>query len=347
VTALGREAGAAGARLDAAGAVVGSSPRTLQRGPEAGGVKADGRHEAARTRLPAHTLGGAERQRVLAAANRPAVAGLPPSQRVPRLADPGESRAAASSCYRVLREAGQVAPRGKAKAPGRRRPTAWVAHGPTPRWSGDITYLASPVAGLFFYLSLILDVCSRTIVGGEVHPEPASAHASARFRQAHVREGVGDGKVVRHAANGSPRTGATLLVTLPRLGVVAAFSRPAVSNDNPSSEALFKTCTYRPGVPDRPCESLEHTRTWVAGFARWYHGEQRHRGSRFVTPGARHRGADVAVLAQRKAVYEAARQQHPERWSGDIRNWDQPPTVSLNPDQSNHQKRPESTQNQN
>ena len=140
--------------------------------------------------------------------------------------------------------------------------------------------------------------------------------------------------------------GATLLVTLQRLGVVASFSRPSVSNDNPYSESLFKTCKYRPGFPDRAFESLEHARAWVAGFADWYNDEHRHSGIRFVTPGERHRGEDTAVLAQRKAVYEAARKEHPERWSGDIRNWERPATVSLNPDKSNHQKRPEPTQNQ-
>ena len=110
---------------------------------------------------------------------------------------------------------------------------------------------------------------------------------------------------------------------------------------------MFKTCKYRPGFPDKPFASLGHARDWVAGFVPWYNDEHRHSGIRFVTPGERHKGDDIAVLEQRKAVYEAAREEHPERWSGDIRNWDRPETVSLNPNKSDHQKTQESTQNQN
>ena len=119
-----------------------------------------------------------------------------------------------------------------------------------------------------------------------------------------------------------------------------------MSNDNPYSEALFKTCKYRPGFPDKPFASLGHARDWVAGFVPWYNAEHRHSGIRFVTPGERHSGGGIAVLEQRKAVYAAARNEHPERWSGDTRNWERPETVSLNPDKSGHQKTQEPTQNQ-
>ena len=188
---------------------------------------------------------------------------------------------------------------------------------------------------------------SRKIVGREIHTEQTGEHASVLFRKAHLREGVADGELVLHSDNGSPMKGATLLVTLQRLGVVPSFSRPSVSNDNPYSEALFKTCKYRPGFPDKPFASLGHARDWVAGFVPWYNDEHRHSGIRFVTPGERHHGDDIDVLEQRKVVYEAARKAHPERWSGDIRNWDRPETVSLNPNKSDHQKKQESTQNQN
>ena len=345
--ALVHEACAAGARLEAACAVLGISPRTLQRWPEEGKVKADGRQAAARKRTPANKLSVAERQGILAVANRPEFAGLPPSQMVPRLADQGEYLASEASFYRVLREADQLAHRGKAQAPRQRRPRGWVATDPNQLWSWDITYLASTVAGLFFYLYLILDVFSRKIVGWEVHTEQTSDHAAVLFRQTHLREGVANGELVLHSDNGSPMKGATLLVTLQRLGVVASFSRPSVSNDNPYSEALFKTCKYRPGFPEQPFESLQHARTWVAGFVHWYNEEHRHSSIRFVTPGERHRGEDMAILEQRKAVYEAARKAHPERWSGDIRNWERPATVTLNPDKSDHQKKLESPQNQN
>jgi hypothetical protein len=125
--------------------------------------------------------------------------------------------------------------------------------------------------------------------------------------------------------------GATLLVTLQRLGVIPSFSRPSVSNDNPYSEALFKTCKYRPAFPEKPFESLTHSREWVAGFVQWYNEEHHHSSIRFVTPGQRHCGEDAAILEQRKAVYEEAKAKKPARWSGDIRNWERIETVSLNP----------------
>lgn len=341
------EACAAGARLEAVCARLGLSPRTLQRWQEGGGVKVDGRQAAARERTPANKLSAEERRQILEVANRSEWASLPPSQIVPRLADQGVYIASEASFYRVLREADQRAHRGKAKAPSHSRPRAWVATGPNQVWTWDITYLASTVMGLFFYLYLILDVFSRKIIGWEVHAEQSSDHAATLFRQAHWRESIGDAELVLHSDNGSPMKGATLLATLQRLGVVASFSRPSVSNDNPYSEALFKTCKYRPGFPEQPFESLSQARTWVAGFAQWYNEEHRHSGIRFVTPGERHRGEDQAVLEHRKAVYQAARQAHPERWTGNIRTWDRPVMVSLNPDKSNHQERPKPSQNEN
>ena len=336
--ALIREAGAAGARLEAACAVLDVSPRTWQRWQADGGVKVDGRHATAQARTPANALSPAERQRLLEVANRPELAGQPPSQIVPRLADRGEYLASEATFYRVLRAADPGAHRGKAKAPSHSRPPAWVATGPNQVWSWDITYLACAVAGLFFYLYLILDVFSRKIVGWEIHTEQTSDHAAALFRKAHLREGVAANTLVLHSDNGSPMKGATLLVTLQRLGVVPSFSRPAVSNDNPYSEALFKTCKYHPGFPEQPFASLEHARTWVAGFVHWYNDEHRHSSIRFVTPSERHRGDDAVILEQRKAVYEAARHTHPERWSGATRNWERPSSVSLNPSKPAPQK---------
>ncbi len=155
MTALVREACAAGACLESACGVLGISARTLQRWTEGGAVKEDGRLAAGQMRTPANKLSPEERQRIVATANSAEFAGLPPSQIVPRLADQGEYIASEASFYRVLREAGQMAHRGKAKAPSRRRPPAWIATGPNQLWSWDITYLASTVAGLFFYLYLI------------------------------------------------------------------------------------------------------------------------------------------------------------------------------------------------
>ena len=128
--------------------------------------------------------------------------------------------------------------------------------------------------------------------------------------------------------------GATMLATLQRLGVMPSLSRPSVSNDNPYSEALFKTLKYHPGFPDKPFDTVGEAREWVAGFEHWYNEIHRHSGLKFVTPGQRHRGEDSAILAQRTILYEAAKAQYPERWSGPIRDWQPENIVYLNPAKS-------------
>jgi hypothetical protein len=124
-----------------------------------------------------------------------------------------------------------------------------------------------------------------------------------------------------------------MLATLQRLGVVPSFSRPSVSNDNPYSESLFGTMKYTPAYPSKPFASLDAAREWVHSFVRWYNHAHRHSAIQFVTPAERHSGRDRAILAQRKAVYEAAKQRRPERWSGTTRNWSPVGDVWLNPDQ--------------
>ena len=334
MTACIDEACAAGARLTQACRVVAISPRTLQRWCEAGEVKADGRKQAGQQRVPANKLTEDERRQILAIANEPEFAHMPPSQIVPILADRGRYLASESSFYRVLREADQLAHRGKAKAPRHHRPTPLQASAANQLWSWDITYLATTVKGWFFYLYLIMDVYSRKIVGWEVFESESAQHAAAVFHKAHLREGVGAESLALHSDNGSPMKGATMLATLQRLGVMPSFSRPSVSNDNPYSEALFKTLKYHPGFPDKPFNSLQDAREWVAGFQHWYNEVHRHSALKFVTPGQRHRGEDIAILAQRNTLYAEAKVQRPERWSGATRNWEHEEVVFLNPNKS-------------
>ncbi len=325
------EACQAGARLSQACRVVGISARTLQRWREVGGVKVDGRKAAAEQREPANKLSEQERSQILSIANSAAFAQMPPSQIVPALADQGRYIASESSFYRVLNEAGQLAHRGKAKAPRHQRPTPLQASAPNQLWSWDITYLPTTIQGVFFYLYLIMDVYSRKIVGWEVFETESADHAASVFHKTHLREGIAGNALVLHSDNGSPMKGATMLATLQWLGVIPSFSRPSVSDDNPYSEALFKTLKYHPGFPDKPFDSLEQAREWVAGFQRWYNEVHRHSALKFVTPDQRHRGEDTVILAQRSALYEAAKAQRPDRWSGPTRNWQPEDIVYLNP----------------
>ena len=111
--------------------------------------------------------------------------------------------------------------------------------------------------------------------------------------------------------------------------MMLSFSPPAVSDDNPRWESLFRALKYAPAYPSKPCESVEVVR-WNHGFVQWYNNEHRHSASRYVTPCQRHSGEDQGQLKRRAAVYEAARQRNPERWSGEIRNWHPVKGVWLN-----------------
>ena len=124
-----------------------------------------------------------------------------------------------------------------------------------------------------------------------------------------------------------------MLATLQKLGVVPSFSRPSVSDDNPYSEALFRTLKYGPGWPKNPFASLDHARQWVHAFVTWYNTQHRHSAIRFVTPQERHEGKDKAILATRSKTYEAAKAAHPDRWrTRAVRNWTTIGIVWLNPD---------------
>jgi transposase InsO family protein len=118
---------------------------------------------------------------------------------------------------------------------------------------------------------------------------------------------------VLHADNGSAMKGAIMKVTMERLGVIPSLSRPRVSNDNPFSEALFRTCKYVPTWPTRGFASLEAARTWVAGFVRWYNTEHRHSAIRFVTPDQRHQGEDPRLSGSARFPL-AIMQRHGRPW---------------------------------
>lgn len=191
--------------------MLGLSVRTLQRWRQDGQIKADGRPAA--IRQPANQLSPAERQRVIDVANQPEFQSLPPSQIVPTVADQGISLASESSFYRILRQAGQLKHRGKARPATAQAPTAHCASGPNQVWAWDITYLATSSRGLLFYLYLILDIYSRKIVGGEVLETESAEHPASVIQKACLREATVGQPLVLHADNGAPMKGATLLAT--------------------------------------------------------------------------------------------------------------------------------------
>ena len=328
ILALVNEAVAAGARRERACLQLGLTERSMQRWRGAD-VGDDGR-TGPRT-VPANALTPAERATLLAVVNSPEYCDLPPKQVVPRLADEGRYVGSESTIYRVLRAEGQNAHRGRAKPRTARKVDAHVANDANQVWSWDITYLQSSVRGRFFYLYLVEDVWSRRIVGFEVHAEECMVASSALVRATCAAENIDPKGLVLHSDNGGPMKGSTMLATLQHLGIVASFSRPSVSDDNPFIESLFRTLKYRPEYPHKPFETLEAARDWVTAFVAWYNTEHRHSGIRYVTPDERHHGRETDVLANRVRVYERERRRHPNRWSRGTRNWTPAPAVFLNP----------------
>jgi transposase InsO family protein len=317
-----------GARRAPACQTVGLSVRTLERwrGAHPEDARA-GPHHA-----PANQLSSREYRALLRTLNSADYRNVSPHQIVPQLADRGCYLASESTMYRVLRRERMLAHRGRAAAPVRRVKPVHVATGPNQLWSWDITYLPTPVRGVFSYLYLIMDIWSRKIMGAAVYAAQSDRHAAALFRTTCAQHSLHPLGIVLHADNGGPMKGATMQATLERLGVLPSFSRPGVSNDNPYSEALFRTLKYRPGYPSTPFATIAAAGAWVRDFMAWYNGAHRHSAIRFVTPDERHAGRERAILAARHQVYTQARQRHPERWSTTTRNWTPIATVALNPD---------------
>jgi transposase InsO family protein len=181
---------------------------------------------------------------------------------------------------------------------------------------------------------MVLDVWSRKIVVAQVFAEESMDHSAMLVAQACAFHGVQPEKLVLHSDNGGPMKGATMLATLHNLGVTPSFSRPSVSNDNPYSEALFRTMKYRPEYPARPFESVEQAQSWVDTFVFWYNTRHLHSAIRFVTPDDRHYGREPSILANRQKVYAKARRRNPKRWSKQLRNWQPVEYVWLNPEKN-------------
>jgi putative transposase len=322
------EAVQSGAPLQTAVQVLGLTERTIQRWRKEG-LRGDLRQGPHTT--PANKLSVEEREEVLRIASAPEYRDLSPKQIVPQLADQGCYIASESTFYRLLRKEGQLTHRQTSRPASLQKPREHVAAGPCEVWSWDITYLRSSIRGVFYYLYLIVDVWSRKIVAAHVFETESNEHGARLFARACSDFVIDPSGLVLHSDNGGPMKGSTMLATLQRLGVVPSFSRPRVSDDNPYSEALFRTLKYRPDFPSKPFASVAEAESWVDGFVLWYNTEHLHSAIRFVTPDNRHFGRESKILQQRKHLYEKARCCNPKRWSQNTRNWDPVGQVVLNP----------------
>lgn len=319
-----------GACLARACAALGISVRTVERWrrqPDSEDLRRGPR------RRPHNALSPAEEAQVVTVLTSARYAGVSPKQLVPQLADEGLYLASESTMYRVQRRHGlRTTRRPLVRRHVTRANQVHRATRPNQVWSWDITWLPTPVRGKYLYLYLVMDVWSRRIVGWTVDDHESADVAAALIAQA-CRDGDVDPRgLVLHSDNGSPMRGNTMLSTLQQLGIVPSFSRPHVSDDNPYSEALFRTLKHTPAYPPRLFENLAAARRWVARFVDWYNREHRHSGIRFVTPDERHFGREHDVLARRRRLYARAQRANPERWTRGIRDWSPIGLVTLNPE---------------
>jgi len=320
-----------GAKLESSCKALGITDRTYQRWIN-GDIIEDDKRACAERPDPSNKLTKEECNTVVRIANSPEYADLPPSQIVPKLADKGVYIASESTMYRILRKEGMQNHRGRSKKPSTTKaPDTHIASKANQVWSWDITYLNTSVRGQYYKLYMIMDIFSRKIVGWEVWPEENGEYAAELVQRTVIKEGTRMSPPVLHSDNGAPMKSVTLRTKLEALGVIASYSRPRVSNDNPYSEALFRTCKYRKDYPTEGFDSILKAREWVEGFVNWYNNVHYHSGINFVTPNSMHKGEVDKIMKKRKKVYNAAKLLNPSRWKRNIRSWEPVRKVALNP----------------
>jgi len=325
-----QEANRNGARLVKACEELHISVRTYERWVKGGEIQLDQRPKAKRP-VPKNKLSEKERTEILTVVKQDEFADLPPTQIVPKLADQGTYIASESTFYRVLREENMQNHRGFSQKPTKRTPESHLAVAPNQVWTWDITWLAGPVKGMYYRLYLIIDLFSRKVVGWEVWETEEAKYAEQLVQKAVLNEKIQGAPLVLHSDNGSPMKASTFQGFLEKMGIQSSYSRPRVSNDNPFSEAMFRTLKYRPNFPRKGFKTIEEARKWALEFVCWYNEVHLHSALNFVTPVQCHTGEHHKVLANRKLVYEKSKQKNPERWTGTTRNWSAHKEVALNP----------------
>lgn len=215
--------------------------------------------------------------------------------------------------YRILGENHEIRERrDQLHHPVYAKPELLATH-PNQVWSWDITKLRGPVTWTYYYLYVILDVFSRYVVGWLIAERESEALAQELIRATCDKQGIQPGQLTLHADNGSAMVAKSVTQLLIDLDVVKSHSRPHVSDDNPYSEAQFKTLKYRPDYPE--CFSgLIEARAWAQTFFAWYNAEHHHTGLGLLTPVVVHSGQAETVLQKRQQVLDLAYAAHPERF---------------------------------
>jgi putative transposase len=284
-------------------------------------------------RVQPRALAMAERQAILDVLHVERFADLAPAEVWAALLDEGTYLGSVSTFYRVLRAAGESRERRRqATHPAAVKPEL-AAAAPNQVYSWDITKLHGPAKWTYYYLYVILDIFSRYAVGWMVATRESAVLAEKLIAATCAKQGIARGQLTIHADRGSSMTSKPVALLLADLGVTQSHSRPHVSNDNPYSEAQFKTLKYRPDFPAR-FTSLEAARAHCQDFFPWYNDDHHHGGLGLHTAADVHYGRVQAVQAARAQVLTAAYATHPERF---VRKAPTPPkmpgTSWINPPQ--------------
>ena len=259
---------------------------------------------------PVNKLSEFERRRVLDVLNSSRFVDQAPLQIFAQLLDEGTYLCSVSTMYRVLRENEQVKERRRlARHPAKVCPEL-VATAPRQVYSWDITKLAGPVKGQYFDAYVMIDIYSRYIVGVHVHNHESGVLAVELMKEIFGVHGIPQ---IVHADRGTSMTSKTVAALLADLEVTRSHSRPRVSNDNPYSEALFKTLKYGPEFPER-FGTLTEARQFMDSFTQWYNHEHRHTGIGLHTPADVHYGLAADKDDDRRSVLADARARHPHRF---------------------------------
>jgi transposase InsO family protein len=268
---------------------------------------------AASTRRPPLALSELERRVVLDVLNSPRFANCAPAAIHAQLLDEGRYLASVRTMYRLLQGCAAVRERrNQLRHPEYAKPEL-LAVAPNQVWSWDITKLKGPVRGTCFHLYVILDIFSRYVVGWMVAEQETAELAEQLIADSAAKESIAPGTLTLHADRGSSMRSKPVATLLNDLGIAKSHSRPYVSDDNPYSEAQFKTLKYQPGFPSR-FGSLADARAHCATFFTWYNRQHRHSGIGMLTPESVHTGRTAEVRKLRQATLESAYLRTPNRF---------------------------------
>ncbi len=262
---------------------------------------------------PSNKLTEAERQHILAVLHSEEYCDLAPAQVWARLLDDGIYLCSISTMYRLLAIAGENRERRRQRShPARKKPEL-IARRPNEVWSWDITKLQGPERGIYYELFVIIDIFSRYVVGWMVSPAETGELAEAFIADALATQRIDRDQLTLHADRGTSMASKPVVQLLVDLGVARSHSRPHVSNDNPYSEANFKTLKYCPAFPGR-FGSIEDARAFCALFFDHYNHVHRHSGIGLHTPASVHYGTATEIRAQRAVTLDAAYATNPARF---------------------------------